>query len=62
MNVNRAFKAAIALELITLATIVSGIIMLDSSQARAWRLFELLGANMASLITTFGVYKMRQMT
>lgn len=62
MDVRNLFRVSIAVELVLLALIVSGILLFDSSKANSWRLFELLGANIASLITTFGVYKMREMT
>ena len=62
MDVKNIFRVLIALEVVLLAFIVSGIVLFDSSKASSWRLFELLGANIASLITTFGVYKMREMT
>lgn len=35
---------------------------LTSSQSSYFRLYELFGALSASIITTYGIYKMRQLT
>jgi hypothetical protein len=59
---DRTFKALLALETVLLVGIVAGIASLGLERAEAWRLFEFLGADMAAMITTYGLYKMRDIT
>lgn len=59
---DRTFKILLGIESVLLAGIVAGIAYLNPDTAEAYRLFEFLGADLAAMITTYGIYKMRELT
>jgi len=59
---DRIFKALLVAESVLLIGIAGGIASLGLERAEAWGLFEFLGADMAAMITTYGLYRMRDLT
>lgn len=59
---DREFRILLGLEIMLLVGIVIGITSLNPDKAEAYRLFEFLGADLAAIITTYGIYKMRNLT
>jgi uncharacterized membrane protein len=55
-------KIALAFETLLLVGILFGVYFLKTETAEAYRLFELLGVFLAAMITTYGLYKMRDIT
>lgn len=53
---------AITIELAALGFIITAILALPSNEASYFRLYELLGAFLASIITTSGLYGMKKLT
>lgn len=62
MELEQKMKIAVAVEALLLLGIVVGIYSLSTETAEAYRLFEFLGADLAAIITTYGLYKMRDIT
>lgn len=62
MKMKNAFRILLGVETAVFLAIVSGIALLEPDQAAELWLFELVGAVSASMITTYGIYRMKALT
>lgn len=62
MKTQRKFRTLIGIELFFLALLFGFIAFLGLEEAAYYRGYEFLGATMALILTTYGVYKMRELT
>lgn len=62
MKTGRKLQTALLVETAILVTILAGISSLSIERASELWLFELVGAVTAAMITTYGLYKMRELT
>jgi len=61
MDLEIFFRASLAVEAVVLLILMGGIFFYEPIAEQYW-FYELLGAISAAMITTFGIYKMRQKT
>lgn len=61
MDLEKFFRGSLAVETVIFLILVIGIFFYEPF-ANQYRFYELLGAVSAAMITTFGIYKMRQKT
>ena len=62
MNTQKKLKTIAGLETLVLGLLMGSVTFLDNWAVEAYRLYELLGVNLAVLVTTYGLYKMRDLT
>ncbi|MFB6200041.1 MAG: hypothetical protein ABEJ83_04120 [Candidatus Nanohaloarchaea archaeon] len=62
MENDRLAQWILTLESMILVFIATNIYHLTPAQASTLKLYELLGAVLAGMITTYGIYKMHQLT
>jgi hypothetical protein len=62
MRQETSFKVLLRVETVALIAIIAGIVFFEPERAADLWLFELVGAVSASLITTFGIYRMKELT
>lgn len=62
MKLRKKLEMLMIFELLLLIAIALGIFFLSPDESEKYTLFEFLGAVLASMITTFGLYKMRDLT
>lgn len=62
MKTEEKLKIILGLEIIVLSAIILGVLSFNSDRTSLYRLYELLGTVIAGIITTFGIYKMRELT
>lgn len=62
MKITGKIKLALVFESLLLLGIVTGIYLFEADMAEAYGLFEVLGAILATIMTTYGLYEMRKIT
>lgn len=62
MKHNSIFRGLISVELGLLIGILGAVFALNASKAAGFYLYEFIGVLMASIITTYGIYKMHDIT
>ncbi|MFB6245514.1 MAG: hypothetical protein ABEJ03_04170 [Candidatus Nanohaloarchaea archaeon] len=62
MKVDSVFRAAGFFEASLLVLSSSAIVLLPGAEASSLKAFELLGASLASMVTTAGLYGMKSLT
>jgi len=62
MNTQTKLKTMAGLETVVAGLLVASIFLLGLESAEAYRLHELLGVFLALFMTTYGIYKMRELT
>lgn len=62
MNVEKRLHEILALETVLMALIVASFMVLSTSEASGLHLYELFGGLWALMLTTFGLFKMKQLT
>lgn len=62
MNTQEKLKAIAAVETLALGLLIASITLLENKVVEAYRLYEFLGVNLATLVTTYGLYQMRRLT
>jgi hypothetical protein len=62
MNTQEKLRTAAGIETVILGLLIASIAFLGIEEAEAYRLYEFLGVVMATIITTYGIYKMRALT
>lgn len=62
MKAQKILQISIIFELAVLLGVIAGIYSLNPEGAVKYSLYELLGAVLATLITTTGIYKMEDLT
>jgi len=62
MNIKNTFKMALILEIIMFIALSLAIFVTGTVTATRYYFYELIGVLLASIITTFGIYGMREIT
>lgn len=62
VKVAKAMLYGLWAETLVLLLVVSGMLFLPASEASRLRLFEIFGALLATMLTTFGLFEMRRLT
>lgn len=62
MTIKNAFRIALILELTLFIGLSLAIYVMGTATATRYYFYELIGVLLASIITTFGIYGMREIT
>lgn len=62
MNTQKNLMITAGLEILTLGLILAMVFVSGFEQAADYSMYELLGVNLAVIMTTYGIYKMRRLT
>lgn len=62
MKVQKKLQITAGFETLTLGLLIASIFIMEVERAEYFRLFELLGVNLAVITTTYGIYKMRALS
>lgn len=62
MNTQKNLMITAGLEILTLGLILAIVFVSGFEQAADYSMYELLGVNLAVIMTTYGIYKMRRLT
>lgn len=62
MNLDETLRKSLIVEAALMAGILTTLYLLTPTQSSYFQLYELVGALFAGILTTFGLYKMRQLT
>lgn len=62
MNTQKKLRITAGIETVILGLLIACIAFLGIEEAETYRLYELLGVFLALVMTTYGIYKMRDLT
>lgn len=62
MKINQILSKTLLVEMVLMVGVIVSLYLMDVPEASYFYLYELFGALSAAIITTFGIYKMKELT